>query len=514
MASVEQSKGRLTLVRGRTYSSAKLNVYAKPDSDTLELASPNANDSKQITRDSLSTDKSWVLCYLLMVLFALGCLTVAVRQGAFAEFALFGHGTFEPPLSEYWESGQPSLMREVAYLALDEGHKNAELTIVQDALKNKERPLVNAALIRNAFNPAWEAELTEKDRVIALTLALDALLPAEYKNLPTLSEAHPGILFAVLSTVPLSSEGILRTTKIASLGKLPEPYGLLFRELEKLGIESAGDRAVLALAHILTGAEPDEALSIYLGEGDESVVLGKIRLLALLLQSSPELSEIVWKRLIDLDSPIAAVFPWFEQEKVAEWDKVSKAQKISLASGVYKRDKFTLEQKADLLQFPLKALRDRASADILSQKRETFLSTVLFVSGQHDLTRFQVISLLSALSLEGETGNAMIAKWFETTPSTRSVLGLLLARGDAKTGDTFNFEAVRYLTGAEFEVTVGELQALTAHREPLSRALAYSLLNPNNKNERKILEGAFNEENNKSLKASLRSKLRVLEEQQ
>jgi hypothetical protein len=170
-------------------------------------------------------------------------------------------------------------------------------------------------------------------------------------------------------------------------------------------------------------------------------------------------------------------------------------------------------QWSDLLAYPMGAVRARAVAALKGSfpDGQGEKITLTLASPGMDLKREEIIALVAALKLPAAKRTPFITAWFELHPSPDAVLLLLLARAGVVGNDIFNLEAARYLRRASWKAPADALQLLTAHPEPLARAIAYGKLDPSKDNERAILVARVEKEDEPSCKKVLEERLRGYE---
>lgn len=417
-------------------------------------------------------------------------------------------------LQDAWFSNTPSRMVVVAQAAVD-GDSRAQVFITADAMKGNSRPLVRGSLIRNAFNAQWEGQLSDSDREIILRLALARLLKGQSIQLPPLSQAHPAIAFAIAGDMPdlQSADGgrELSEVPLASLAALPQPYGVMFDQLEKTGVANLGVRAARGLSHILAGdASPESIAAYFSGIDSKDNARLRVAILFPLAQRVPKIQDLLYAGIESADGPLAPVVTWFSSEDMAQWSQAPHAAHLSLILGELPSQDLTFEQYVDLLTFPDLQVREKAKVRLgekFFDKKAAAMLQFLASTGNH-LNRFQVLTLLTALKMQGEASFALVGSLLDTKPSPLSILGLLLARAGYEKLDPINVELARYLTKTNVRLGIEDLQALSAHPEQLARAMAYARLDPSDPKQRQILENAAVVEPSERLRGQVKEKLK------
>jgi len=392
-----------------------------------------------------------------------------------------------------WSSNQPSQMAKVAESALLDDDEDARAAIVDDALAGNSRPQTHPKLIKIAFNPLWEKELTAQDRKLVLYLATADLLNSEPKDLPRLSTAHPAIALSLAALAPLDSPPkTLQTVPIDRLASLPDPFGTSFASLGKSGVGNLGEGPALALSHILfADASMDIVLAFFAAAKSDASQFGRLEALLNISAANAEVSNLAIEYLSQTSGILGQALGWFGAEPgLSLWQKATSLAKLNIVSGRMPPEKLSFEQYADLLQFPLEPIRKEAEQALGSGAAAQELSPYVsfLASKNNNLSRFQTVSLLLALTAPAEKRDAYISTWFKSNPKPESVLSLLLLGRTAERDSTMNLEAARYLAHSTWSAGTPELKLLMGHPEVLARALAVAKLNPAKPEERSLLE--------------------------
>lgn len=405
-------------------------------------------------------------------------------------------------LESYWNSAQPSLMIEVAKRALD-GDEAARAVVVRTALADKQLPKVRHRLLRFAFNSAWEGELNEEDRAIAIGLAVYDLMPEAIKGLMPLERAHPGVILGVVAEMQVSqSANQFKNIPILRMTHLPQPYGLAFHQLAKSGVLNMSDSSAQALAHILVGDYSHDALEHFFAQNTAIKVLISLPLLRDKSRQSLEQNIVTF---LKSHQTYGHLITWFDKEKTAEWDKNSWFEKLMISIGSLPDNNLTIEQLSDLLRYPERGIREESLKRLRSNPAMKSLIQGLsyLASDASKLSRYQTISLILALSFKGDVADSFVATWFNTQPVPEAVLELLIRRTDQPEADSFNFEATRYLVNRTWDADLSMMKRLVMHPEPLARALAYARLDQSRPEEFKLLAEMSQIEPNARIRAKL-----------
>lgn len=391
-------------------------------------------------------------------------------------------------------------VRSVAEAALA-GDEDARLLLTTAAREGKAPDAIRAGLLRVAFHPAWERDLSAADIDAVFQLSVSSVIPDAVQGLVPLDQLHPGVALALASELPLGklSRG-LSALPVAHFSTLAAPYGGLFSELEKLQVTTLGEPAAHALAHIVGGDLRPEVIEVFLVVDPAR----KLRLLAPLVPLFPGLDERLYNA-IRTSERFAPQIRWFEEDESVGWMTSAAAQRLSVMMGDLQG--LPLQQLVDLLRSPLKPLRAEAVRQLAERYPSEKGALTYLASAISALSRFQTVSLVAALAQTGEAQFSFVQSWFESGPEPDDVLGLLLARANVKELDPFNVEAARYLNLQTIKLSRKQIEQLVTHPEPLARALAYSQLRLTEPSDRKLLESMAQVEPSARLRGELMQRL-------
>lgn len=345
--------------------------------------------------------------------------------------------------------------------------------------------------MRVALDDGWRHELTPADKHAALVFALEGLVPEGRAQMPPLDGLHPGVVLAVLGQIQFTSmPAELQQLPIDTLVRLPAPFGDLFAQVKAMGVSRLGDATAKGLAEIVTGTTTAQVFERFFGSEQQAArTLARVSLiLPIVTANEPAATELL-AALGEREGEITTLVHWFSLVDLAGWASAKAADKVAIILGTLPQSKLPVAQLADLLTFPVEAVRNQA----VLQLREFFpgpMGERLLVTLQtpaNGLTREQSISLVSALALPAEARTPFIPAWFNLSPSANAVVLILLARSDADAHDVFNLEAARYLRRTPWTATTDILKLLASHPEPLARILAYGRLDPSVDEGRSIL---------------------------
>jgi hypothetical protein len=407
-------------------------------------------------------------------------------------------------LADAWSSSQPSMMAAVADRALN-GDRSAQTLIVSDAMRGVKRPLVKGELIKLGFFPQWEAELSDDDREIILSLALSELRPL--RRLPPLSSAHPAVLLAIAAELPLDADSaMLSETSAAQLGQMPGVIGDVFRSYMGSAEVVLADKPLRALAKLALGRGDEIAIQTFMGSIDTWGA--RIAAMAPLFAVQTKLPVQIIAAM-QSDRTFQRVMLWFQGEPMARWASVADVIKLSVIAGVIPDSKsISIESLADLLAFPSQAVRNAAVRALKTRIGDSVPDGVisLLSADSANLSRASIISFVGALQLAGDEREALLARWFETNPGVEIVTAILLAWNNSR--DAFPILAARYLADRSSEKLTPEIaQKLVLHGEALVRAYAYSRLSPKESSELQILVSMAQVEPNQRIRAQLAEKI-------
>jgi hypothetical protein len=386
----------------------------------------------------------------------------------------------DPLLEGDWQSGDRNRIREVARQALIEGQPAAQNAIISAALAGSQVPNVYSNVLRIAFDERWSDDLGEDDRTTALALALQKIMPESLGELPPLESLHPAVILASLAHADyVSPPSRAKAVMTERLGALPSPLGEVFEALDRVGVRDLGSPVGVAVCHLATGdLAPNVVEAYFSGVIELPQLFQRLAALLPLMRESDDLGNAVASVLKSNGGPVGRALAWFDEEEVSRWSNAPAVVRLSLILGQLPERPLGLEQLADLLLFPLPALRTEAMKILVRQflTDKSLPMLTVIASDQGKLSRTQVIALVSALNVRTEAGPSFLALWFQTNPPPTAVARLLAARGGFEVPDAFNLEAARYLRKAQWDVSFEELKLLAAHPEPLARSLAYGRL--------------------------------------
>lgn|GEM_PF-5548760 len=444
---------------------------------------------------------SWVAISLLFAFVALA------SAGRF----FWGQKQEAPPFDGYWTSGHPTSMRIVAEAAIREHNLDAQIAILDAARRGFTHGSIHAELLKVALDPRWEAELSDDDREVILTLAVGSLLSG--REPVTISDStHPGVLFGILARSPIEAPAEeLQLFPPSRLAELPAPIGPTFKGLQALGLRSIEEIEAKAAAHLLANDLRPPVLAAYLSPyRDEGRLLAKLDIIKDALQANNQLCIEVLGALVPQSELIRSFMSWFDQDELDTWKEVQPPARFLISLGLV-GEQLSYDQLVDLLAFRRLGIRETAGRRLLSNPSFSAIHEVLpvLVASQNSLSRIQVLSLAGALQTTGRDQLLLVHGWLKTQPPPLIVAQLLVARDGKTSTDGFNLEAARYLLQSRTTNLPREILVdLSTHSESMARAYAYGILKPSNPEDRRILEAALSAETNPRLKKQLVGTLR------
>ncbi len=467
-------------------------------------------------RHSISDPISFVLYGISIALLLVFLLW---KGGILFDFETNNGGLGEDPilLENYWRSGQPSAMSQVARKAAVEGSDLAQSIIINSVKEGTAPTTVNTAILKTAFDPKWEVSLSRTDRTFVLRMALPDLVRGNAGQLPELNTLHPGVLFALISSLDVTTPGNqFSQVSLMKMAELPMPYGNAFARLSSLGVSNLEDPSAKALAHILKNDLSSFVLTTYFNPNEElAFSLSKLLILDSLSEFLPDLDKTLIDFLPKSGLKIAPIIGWFFTDSdLVGWDKISPRIKISISVGKLPDTGLMLEHYADLVQFPLLMVRegslDKLKTYFAEQKTLKILEYIKRVPATK-LTREQNVLFLLALHAPEDQAATIFTQWFNMNPDPDTVLSFLILRQQTNSIDPFSIHAARYLAHSQWNAPLAILKILAAHQEPLARTLAYMKLRPDKPQERAVLEASAKVEPNLRNRDLIKDRLKVTE---
>ena len=410
-----------------------------------------------------------------------------------------------------WLSGIPSQIERVALLAGVQGDESAQRVIL-DSREETPASLKSQFLLeplKLAAHAGWYDEFSSEERRILFAFALAPILKERIGEMPSLSTLHYGVVLALLGGLP-ESQSPIRLYRLIGAKKqaLPYPYGAAFVRSTMFS-ESQGAMLfrlfILLRTTGLTGENIENYIPMTLVDDE---IRPRIQLLLPDLSSGSK--AVLWDYLLDHPGARRSI-GWFVADSLAGWSEMPPERLLEISYVTEDFSDLSAPQLGDLLVAPFleKKRRDLLVEQIVARMGAPALGDFFRVlSSSTDLTRDQVITILSGLMVDSDSRYAFLSKWFETNPDPQSIITLLVACSDVDGFDYFSLPASQYLRNRKsWRVNSQQLERLMRHAEPLARGLAYSRANVNDPTHRKLLRRRFEEEKNSGLKKILRMKL-------
>ncbi len=408
-------------------------------------------------------------------------------------------------------SGDKARLRSVARAAVLDRDPAAVNAIIEDVSSGANRPGFNVSLFRAAYRSPWKEEFSGSDTSTLVALTVAQVLPEGLAVLPALSTLHPAIMLAVASQLSPGSPGEqLKSIPLEKLTLLGDPEGDAFRKLQASGVNTLADPIAIALSQVIAGTATTAAYDVIIGSSTEvGPTLERLALLLPVVMAKPALADQLLAAVRDRGGDPGTVLGWFDIDDLVKWKDVSSAAKLLLLLEQVPSVGLSLSQYADLLKFPLPAVREKSALQIKNSGLRQVDSQVLelLASAQNRLSRAQTVALLSGLLLEPLKRAPFVALWFQMEPPADTTLLILLARSGCDDKDLFNLTAARYLKKGSWTATPEMLQLLARHPEPLARSLAYAKLDPSVPEQKKILQDRVSTEKDSALLKAVTTKL-------
>lgn len=385
-----------------------------------------------------------------------------------------------------WESGMPSQMQQVALAAVRKPVQNqtAAALIVKSALgSDKPNTLINAPLLRVAFDRRWEAELSPTDRRVALTLATLPLLknkvPTEQFDFPQL---HPGVILAILASLP-RPEAVakipgLSDLSAASLRRLPPPMNFTFEQLLHFRPDTkCGDAVVLALVHFATrGLQGVDEVAQFLEE-DTGLRLATLAALFSTDESSAR-QLLEWVTKHQNFRVEHELIKWGRQVNLASWPGLSSNDKLFLLAGIPLKGVTSPELVVQMLGHPSATVRQAAlqkTIDLVPLQHRGALKVLAELKEQPQLlTPLQTLQLALFLIRPEVARSREVREWLKTPLPQKFLQTLLLESADGDRPTAFDLEVALFLQRANWEPELDELSRLSHHPVRFVRLFAYS----------------------------------------
>ncbi len=416
-----------------------------------------------------------------------------------------------------WYSNRPALMTRVAEVAVQE-EGNAEAArdlILRSVIRGEQLPkTVDGSLLRVAFDPHWDAQLTPSDRRTAYALALSGLLREETPtDLTPLAQAHPGLVLAITASAGENVGRVLATVPLSVLIALPPPFGVAFQQL---GVSKpdlhCGDESVRGLARLATrGIEQADAFIQFLSVD----TMTRLRAVAFLFSEDNNGAQKALDILVHPTHHTAPhdVVRWAQAWNITSWKELEPSDQLLVVSGLKPSGEVLQEHLAVLFAHPEPSMR--AYAIQLGLEKITFehpgaLAALTKIADKPEiLTGDQTLMLARLLEMPGSVDSSIARTFLAGNPPETLIVELLLASAKTKTGTRLDFEFSRYLQQKGWEPQLSELSILLSHPDKLTRFFIYTKIFalPDRGAARKLLNEALAKESLPEFKKQLQSML-------
>lgn len=449
------------------------------DQDRLR-PTPDTNFAKPIPKLRLP---NWAFAVVALVLL----LGVFAVNGAFQEERQEVTLLTDNDLVSAWNSSLPSRMSLVAQAAIHPAFPNeqARNLMLKSAMNAEELPGFNAALLRVAFSPEWEVDLSDADRRLAYALSAAELLHKDLPtDLPKLSELHPGLIFAVTATGGKQVASLLTHIPAARLTELPSPYRQAFKVLIKESpAATCGSPEVMELARFAAYGARDAAKLIAFLEADTRD-FSRIRSLSYLLSQDPVRARELLNVLVGNPNAAQAVnhelINWGKHWQLYNWSELEATDQLLLLAGVPIQTPISGQNVYKLLLHPVVAVRTIGLERLLAQGRfphpagQTALS---WAKENAELLSPKQTLMLSQIIYQFQTAKVTaIKEWLTSNPPKELVQILLVGTANAKEEYAIDFEFLQWLKNVGWTPNAKELKLLVKHPHRAVRLFIYGKL--------------------------------------
>ncbi len=397
-------------------------------------------------------------------------------------------GYSELQLSEFWRSGLHSKMKEVARVAVDPKSSQNEFAlsvIVGSARTGSVNDAgFNAELLRIAFDPRWEKDLSMEDRRTVVALATGPLMGGELHNNPqSIHSFHAAVILALVASGGDGYANILKGFPIDRLYELPAPVSAAFRLLgQDEAISNAYHPAVrtlgrLATRGVLPGFENTEELHEFISRDSEL----RVRALALLYSSDSARASRALNAILGHVSlrPTGDNISWAIAHKLSgsDWRRLSPVNRLMVLSGALPEIEFSTSQIQSLLLHPFSEVRAQAiglALDKYSWKHRGAIPVLKAVrKHSSSLSALQTAQLVAMVSDPDRISDSIVKSWLATKPPRSIVKELLLSSVNAEKSNKLDVYFSRYLEKDGWQPRSKELRQLVLHPSRVVRMRAY-----------------------------------------
>ncbi len=397
-------------------------------------------------------------------------------------------GYSELQLSEFWRSGLHSRMKEVARVAVDPKSNQNEFAL-SVIVGSARTGAVNdagfkAELLRIAFDPRWEKDLSMEDRRTVVALATGPLMGGElHKNPQSIHSFHSAVVLALAASGGDGYANILKGFPVDRLYELPAPVSAAFRLLgQDETIRNAYHPAVRTMARLATrgvlpGFENTEELHAFISRDSEL----RTRALALLYSNDSARASRALNAILGHVSlrPTGDNISWAIAHKLSgsDWGRLSPVNRLMVLSGALPEVEFNTSQVQSLLLHPFSEVRAQAiglALDKYSWKHRGAIPVLKAVKKHSSsLSALQTAQLVAMVSDPDRISDSIVKSWLATKPPRSIVKELLLSSVNAEKSNKLDVYFSRYLEKTGWQPKLKELRELVLHPSRVVRMRAY-----------------------------------------
>jgi hypothetical protein len=253
--------------------------------------------------------------------------------------------------------------------------------------------------------------------------------------------------------------------------------------------------------------------SCFCDDSDIAISQEKLRILLPPFALDTAGAESLLRALQQPGTLLSGLAKWFTEVTLAEWEKIPAFLQLSWIAGLTKGlEHLSFEQVVDLLRYPSSSLRQAAAQESLKMLsgKVTHQELSFFASGNVEFSRDQVITYLTLIDAKGDQREQLIDAFLKSKPPVQTLAELLSWRGKGyDLGVQTNVRLAEYLQQGEWIPSRALLTRFLNLPEPLFRAIAYSKLDVQNKEEREILKQFAEKESSPGLKVRVLEKLQL-----
>jgi hypothetical protein len=457
--------------------------FAQPRPGRSKSTANTSRDRAQLgvdapSRPQQSSSGSWLgfLFVLALGVFAGGAYYYFQGPGS---LQIYPRGE----LKSMWESRLASDRTKVVRQAITPNVENSSFALnlivrsTMESKASKDMPNFFGDVIRIAYHPAWEVELTPRDRRGAVIYAClpfaGRLIPKEL--IPEIASLHPGVKLALAVAFPANTK-ILSNLSLKSLIDLPPPIGKAAAAIAVVRPNATlADPVVNNFADLAVRGFSDPVRLI------DFVVLdpeGALAAIAVLYAGNDEKTVNVLDIL--LNHPNAKVqdplLDWARESDLINWEGVGAHRKLQILAGNPPDKQLSSGHLARLFKHPVPRMRSYAVSEIINVARFAHPAAfeVLRIVGEKPSILDGMQTFHLALLLENPSGysNKYAALWLGSKPPTELLAKIVVLGSQQAEASNFDYEVSRYLQQAGWEPDVSDLALLVRHPDKLTRFYA------------------------------------------